>query len=77
MGLGVNKPSNDSLRSSKAVCRLFDVERDEKTEGGWFWSRLAPRTPSALPQLQAAQCDASRMLRASARLFHVMHADFT
>lgn len=43
MGLGVNKPSNDFLRSSRAVCRLFDVQRDEKTEGGWFWSRLVPR----------------------------------
>jgi len=43
MGLGVNKPSNDSLRSSKAVCRLFDVQRNEKTGGGWFCSRLVPR----------------------------------
>jgi len=43
MGLGVNKRSNDSLCPSKAVCRLFDVQRDEKTEGGWFWSRIVPR----------------------------------
>jgi len=43
MGLGVNKRSNHSLCPSKAVCRLFDVQRDEKTEGGWFWSRIVPR----------------------------------
>jgi hypothetical protein len=72
MGLGVNKPSNDSLRSNKAVCRLCDVQRDEKTGGGWFWSRLVPRNC----QVRYHNFRLRSVLRASAQLFHVVHADF-